>query len=444
MTIDIATLTILIAISMVVLLIMGLPFAFTTGALAVIFILIMWGPSSLGIPVSRIMDVMRNYVFVVGPLFILMARVLAKAGVVEDLFDAVQIWMGPVGGGLAIAAVITATIMAAMSGIIGAALVTLGIIALPSMLQRGYDKYLSMGSIMAGSGLGSLIPPSLVFVLYGATAGASVGKLFVGGVFPGIMLSGCYIAYILVRVTINPKLAPPLPKERRVNVTFKQKLIISRGVILPAILIFSILGSIYGGVATPTEAAAVGAFGSFCIAAGRHKLNWDLLKEVFIGTAEVTGMMLWVGFGCLSLVSVYLLAGGGPFVTGLLHGTGLSPIGIIIIMQIIFIILGMFIDWVGIVFLTIPIFVPIVIQLGFDPIWFGVLFCMNMQMAYMSPPFGQGMFYMKGVAPKHITMGDVIHSVWPFLAIQFVCLMIVLFNPQIALWLPNTMIHPGR
>ena len=156
------------------------------------------------------------------------------------------------------------------------------------------------------------------------------------------------------------------------------------------------------------------------------------------------GLFLWVGFGSLSLVSVYLLAGGGPFVTGLLQGSGLSPLGIIFLMQLIFILLGMVISWVGIVFLTIPIFVPIVVQLGFDPVWFGVLFCMNMQMAYMSPPFGQGMFYMKGVAPKHITMADVIHSVWPFLAIQFVCLMIVLFNPQIALWLPNTMIHPGR
>lgn len=444
MSIDISTLTILIAIGVAVLLFMGLPFAFTTGGLAVIFIIIMWGPNSLGIPVSRIIDVMRNYVFVVGPLFILMARVLAKAGVVEDLFDAVQIWMGPVGGGLAIAAVIAATIMAAMSGIIGAALVTLGIIALPSMLERGYDKYLSMGSIMAGSGLGSLIPPSLVFVLYGATAGASVGKLFIGGVFPGLMLSVCYIGYILIRVAINPKLAPPLPKEKRVGVTFKQKIITTKGVIIPGILIVLILGSIYGGVATPTEAAAIGAFSSFCVAAGRRKLNWALLKDVFIGTAEVTGMMLWVGFGSLALVSVYLLAGGGPFVTGLLVESGLSPLGIIFLMQLIFILLGMVISWVGIVFLTIPIFVPIVVQLGFDPVWFGVLFCMNMQIAYMSPPFGQGMFYMKGVAPKHITMANVIHSVWPFLAIQFVCLMIVLLYPQIALWLPNTMIHPGR
>jgi tripartite ATP-independent transporter DctM subunit len=444
MDIDITTLTILIAVGMMVLLLLGLPFAFTTGALACIFILLIWGPNSLGIPVSRMTDVMRNYVFVIGPLFILMARVLAKAGVVEDLFDAVQIWMGPIGGGLAISAVIAATVMAAMSGIIGAALVTLGIIALPSMLERGYDKYLSMGSIMAGAGLGQLIPPSMVFIFYGATAGVSVGKLFIGGVFPGLLLSGCFIAYILIRVLRNPSLAPPLPKEKRVGVTFKQKIIKTKGVILPVLLIITILGSIYGGIATPTEAAAVGAFAAFCIAAGRRKLNWALMKEVFVGTTEVTGMMMWVGFGSLALVSVYLLAGGGPFVTGLLVQSGLSPLGIVFIMQLIFILLGMVISWVGIVFLTIPIFVPIIRELGFDPVWFGVLFSMNMQMAYMSPPFGQGMFYMKGVAPKGITMGDVIHSVWPFLGIQFICLMIVLFNPQIAVWLPNTMITPGR
>jgi len=442
MNLDILQVTILILAGMAVLLLAGLPMAFVTGTVACVICLLLWGPASLEVVLNRVTGFMKSYVFIAGPMFILMANVMQKSGVVEDLFRAVRVWFGKVGGGLAVTSIGVGTIMAAMSGIIGAAVVSLTLIALPLMLRYGYNKQIACGSIMAGGGLGTLIPPSIVFVIYGMVSGASVGKLFIGGVFPGLMLSISYCIYVVARCLRNPSLGPPAPQEEREISTLK-KLALSKGLVLPGFLILMVLGSIYAGLATPTEAGAVGSIGAFMCAAINRKLNWGMVKESLYETALATCMMAWLAFGSLALVSVYSLAGGAEFIKQLMLTLPVSPIGIIIVMQLIIILLGMIIDWVGILFLTVPLFLPIIVALGFDPVWFGVLFVMNMQMAYMSPPFGQGMFYVKGVAPSEITMGDIVKSVWPFLAIQFVCLMIVIFNPQIALWLPNTMIHPG-
>ena len=439
MNIDIVPLSIFIVVGMFVLLTAGLPMAFVTGTMACVICLMLWGPSSLEVVLNRVTGFMKNYVFIAGPMFILMATVLQKSGVVEDLFRAVRVWFGPVGGGLAVTSIIVGTIMAAMSGIIGAAVVSLSLIALPVMLRHDYNKQIALGSIMAGGGLGTLIPPSIVFVVYGLVTGASVGKLFMGGVLPGLLLSFCYCTYVVGRALIKPKLAPPAPLEER-QITFVQKLALAKGLVLPVIIILMVLGSIYAGLATPTEAGAVGSIGAFLSAMVHRKFNWKMVKESTYQTIEATCMMAWLAFGSLSLVSVYGLAGGTDFIKKLMLAMPVSPLGIIIVMMLIVIILGMIIDWLGILFLTVPLFIPIVIALGFDPVWFGVLFVMNIQMAYMSPPFGQGMFYVKGVAPPEISMWDIVMSVWPFLGIQFVCLMIVIFVPQIALWLPAQMI----
>ena len=439
MTIDIATLSLIIVVAMAVLLVMGLPFAFVLGSIACVTALVLWGPSSLVVIVSRILGVMRSFIFVAVPMFILMAQVLRKSGVVEDLFTAGYMWLGPLRGGLAVATVAAATIIAAMTGIIGTALVTLGLIALPEMLKRDYNKSIACGSIMAGSGLGTLIPPSIVFIMYGATAGVSVGKLFMGGVMPGLLLSASYSTYILLRCLINPKLAPALSKEER-RIPFKQKLALGKGLVLPCLLIIMVLGSIYAGLATPTEAAACGAAGAFFCAAVHRKFNWKLVKDSLLDTVEITCMMIWLAFGALGLVAVYTLAGGTQFVTDLIYGLPLSPLATVIVMQLILIALGTVIDWIGMLFLTMPIFVPIIVAFGFDPLWFGVLFVMNCQIAYLSPPFGQGMFYLKGVAPPTITMADIIKSIWPFMGIQVICLIIVTLNPQMALWLPSKML----
>lgn len=439
MNIDIVPLSIIIVAGMLVLLLAGLPMAFVTGAMACAVCLMLWGPASLEVVLNRVWGFMQGYVFIAGPMFILMANVLQKSGVVEGLFSAVRVWFGPVGGGLAVTSIVVGTIMAAMSGIIGAAVVSLSLIALPIMLRHDYSKQIACGSIMAGGGLGTLIPPSIVFVVYGLVSGASVGKLFMGGVFPGLMLSVCYSSYVVASCLINPKLGPPASLEER-QITFIQKLALAKGLILPAILVLMVLGSIYAGLATPTEAGAVGSIGAFLCAVVHRKFNWKLVKDTMYPTLEATCMMAWLAFGSLSLVSAYALAGGTEFIKRLMMAMPVSPLGIIIVMMLIVVFLGMIIDWLGILFLTIPLFIPIVTALGFDPVWFGVLFVMNIQMAYMSPPFGQGMFYVKGVAPPEVSMMDIVKSVWPFLGIQFICLMIVLFNPQIALWLPGTMI----
>ncbi len=439
MNIDIVPLSIFIVVGMFVLLLMGLPMAFVTGTMAVVVSLLLWGPNSLEVVLNRVTGFMKSYVFIAGPMFILMANALEKSGVVENLFRAVRVWFGPVGGGLAITSIICGTIMAAMSGIIGAAVVSLSLIALPVMLRHGYNKQIACGSIMAGGGLGTLIPPSIVFVVYGLVTGASVGKLFMGGVFPGLLLSSGYSAYVLLRCLKNPSLGPPAAEEER-QITFFQKLALGKGLILPSIIIVMVLGSIYAGLATPTEAGAVGSIGAFLSAIIHRKFNMKMVKESAFNTVEATCMMAWLAFGSLALVSVYGLAGGTDFIKRLMLAMPVGPIAIIIMMQLIIIILGMIIDWLGILFLTIPLFIPIVEALGFDPVWFGVLFVMNIQMAYLTPPFGQGMFYVKGVAPPEVTMWDIVKSVPPFVAIQFVGLMVVIFFPEIALWLPGQMI----
>ncbi len=371
---------------MFVLLLAGLPMAFVTGAMACAVCLMLWGPASLEIVLNRVWGFMQGYVFIAGPMFILMANVLQKSGVVEGLFHAVRVWFGPVGGGLAVTAIVCGTIMAAMSGIIGAAVVSLTLIALPVMLRHDYSKQIACGSIMAGGGLGTLIPPSVVFVVYGLVSGASVGKLFMGGVFPGLMLSFGYCGYVVARCLINSKLGPPAPPDER-QITLIQKLALGKGLILPTLLIIMVLGAIYGGLATPTEAGAVGSIGAFLCAIVHRKFNWKMVKESSYQTIEATCMMAWLAFGSLSLVSVYGLAGGTEFIKRLVLGLPVSPLGVIFFMMVILVGLGMIIDWLGILFLTIPLFIPIVTALGFDPVWFGVLFVMNIQMAYMSPPW---------------------------------------------------------
>lgn len=438
MNLDIGIVSIIILVGMFVLMVFGVPMAFVTGGIACLVAVMLWGPSSLEIVVNRVMGFMKGYVFIAAPMFILMACVLERAGVIEDLFQAIHVWFGPVRGGLGVASVLAGTLIAAMSGIIGTGVVALSIIVLPAMLSRGYNKQLACGSIMAGGDLGTLIPPSVVFIIYALVSGTSIGKLFIGGIFPGLLLSFSYITYILIRCAINPKLAPAAAAGER-EISFVQKLMLAKGLILPTILIIMVLGSIYAGLATPTQAGAVGAFGAILTTFVRRKFSWRLIKESAYETVVANCLMAWIGFGALALVSVYAMAGGMDFIRYLIMGIG-SPILIILAMELILIILGTVMSWLGILFLTIPIFAPIIVMLGFDPIWFGVLFVMNMQIAYMSPPFGQSMFYMKGVAPPEISMADIIKSTFPFIGIQLSCLLIVLFNPQIAIWLPSKMI----
>ncbi len=431
--------TALMILSFMALLGAGLPLAFATGAIAVIFALTLFGPSSLNLIVSRVFTLMGNYVLVSVPLFILMACILERAGVAEDLFRAVHVWSGRLRGGLAVAVIISCAIMAAMVGVIGAEVVTMGVVALPAMLGHRYDKDLALGSICAGGGLATLIPPSVVLIMYGLTAGVSVGQLYMAGVVPGLLLAGFYIAYIVIRCYVQPDLAPAASEAER-NIPLREKAALLRGLVLPALVAFGVLGSLYAGLATPTEAAGVGCLGAL-IAAGVHRrLTWENVSRAVADTTKVTCMLYWLFFGASTLIGVYTLAGGTNFMKQTITALPIGPWGILALMMVIWIILGCLIDWIGILLLTAPIFVPIIESLGFNSVWFGVLFCMNMQISYLSPPFGPAVFYLKGVTPPDITIGDIFHSIWPFMALQVAALTIVILFPQLALWLPSLMI----
>ncbi len=433
--IEIGWLTLLMFGTLLVLLMAGLPLAFVTGGLAVVFLFILGDMDTLNIVPSRIFPLMTDYQLSAIPLFIFMAAMLERAGIINDMFSVIYKLLGGLKGGLASATIIASTILAAMVGVIGAAVVTMGIIALPAMLARKYDTKIAMGSIMAGGTLGILIPPSILAIIYAVVADQSVGELFVGAVIPGLMLSGMYIIYVTVRSYINPKLGPPIPIEERITV--REKFSLMRKMTAPIMLILVVFSALFSGAATPVEAAGIGTFGSFIVAALHGQLDWRTVREACITTLKASSMVIWIMFGATIFVGLYVFEGGQQFVTGALGATGLGPWGILILMMIILIILGMFLDWVGILLLAVPIFVPIIKDLGFDPLWFGVLYLVNMQMSFLSPPFGYALFYLRGVAPKEIPMSDIFKSALPFLAIQLLGLILLMIFPQLILWLPG-------
>jgi tripartite ATP-independent transporter DctM subunit len=416
----------------------GLPLAFATGAVAVVFAVVLFGWPGLTLVVGRIFTLMGNYVLVSVPLFVFMACVLERAGIAEAIFRVAHVWAGRMRGGLAVAVIISCALMAAMVGVIGAEIVTMGVVALPAMLNRGYKKDLALGCICAGGGLATLIPPSVVFIMWGLTAGASIGQLYMAGVVPGLMLAAMYIAYIIVRCRLQPEMAPPA-SDAELAISLREKFGLLRELILPGLVAFGVLGSLYLGWATPTEAAGVGVLGAVVAMWWNGKLTWTKLRLAAEDTAKVTVMLYWLFFGSSALIGVYTLAGGTKLIQDALAGLPVGPIGVIIIIQLIWIVLGCFIDWIGILLLTAPIFVPVASALGFDLVWLGVLFCMNMQISYVSPPFGPAAFYLKGVTPPDITLGNIFHSIWPYMGLQIVALGLVMSFPQIALWLPGTM-----
>ncbi len=436
---SIELITLLIVATFVILLVAGLPLAWTMGATAVIFTLILFGPSVMVMPVSRVFRLMMNYVLVACPLFIFMATILQQSGVADDLFKAVHVWSGRFRGGLAIGTIISCTLMAAMVGIIGAEIVTFGLIALPGMLERKYDYRIALGSICAGGGMATLIPPSVVFIVYAMMAGASVGELFIGGIFPGLVLAALFIAYIVIACWLKPEMAPAASEEER-RIPLMEKLALLKGLIMPGILAVVVLGSIYTGVATPSEAAGIGCVGAVSSAAYNRKLSWAGVKGAVYETAKVTAMLYWLLFGAQCIIGVYALAGGDQFVKNAVMALPFGKWGIIIGMQLIMIFLGMFLDWVGIVFLTMPLFVPIIEELGFSKVWFGVVFCMNMHISYLSPPFGPSIFYLKSVLGEEISVVDIYRANLPYLWLTFVALAITVVFPQLSLWLPAQML----
>lgn len=421
-----------------VLLTTGIPLAFATGLTAVVLTIMTLGPDALYLIPSRIFTLMGNYSLIAVPLFVLMGCLLEKAGVVERLFHALHIWSGRLRGGLAVGTLLTSTILAAMVGIIGAEILLLGLVCLPAMLGRRYDKRLALGVVCAGGSLGTLLPPSIVLIMYGLVTQVSISELFLAALLPGVLLASLYIVYVLVICYIYPEKGPLAAQEER-EMPIVQKISLAKALVLPIALITAVLGSLYTGIATPTETAAIGVLGALVIVVVNGQLKFGMLADVLKQTGNTVAMLTWVFFGASALVGVYTLAGGTSFLQNMIGDLPLPPMGVVIVMMLILIVLGAFIDWIGIVLLTMPIFVPVVREFGMDPVWFGILFTMNMQISYLTPPFGPAAFYLKAVAPEDVTLNDIFISVIPFVCLQIVGLSIVLFFPQVAQWLPSIM-----
>ena len=419
--------------SMLLLMALGAPLAWALTICGIGSAYAIYGDGGLDLLVSSTFSAMDNFLLVALPLFIFMGLVLQRSGITDDLFEMIHKLMGRLPGGLGIGTVIICALIAAMAGVSGAATVSLGIIALPAMLNRGYDKRLVTGTIMAGGALGFLIPPSVLMIIYAFLSRDSVGKLFAAGLVPGLMLAMIYIAYILIRCRINPTLGPPAEEQY----STAEKLKSLRFLIAPGLLIFTVLGCIIGGITSPSEASAIGAFGALLIAAVQRRLSWDTLRYVMLSTTKLMGMLMWITIAAVFFSKIYVGVGAGMVVGELIEDYDLSPNLVIIAMLVAYFILGMFLDDFAIVFITVPLFVPIVRDLGFDTTWFAVLFILSMQSAYLTPPFGYNLFYMRSVAPKDVTIIDIYWSALPFVALQILGLALVFMFPQIALWLPS-------
>jgi len=430
-------LTILMFTGLLLGLFMGHALAFVLGGLAVIFGLLSWGPDAMNMFMTRTFGLMNNYVLIAVPLFILMAQFLGQSKVSDDLFDSLRYLLGPLRGGVGIAVVVVSVLFAACTGIVGASVVTMGLIALPLMLKYGYDKQMSTGLICAGGTLGILIPPSIMLIVMGSETGLSVGQLFAGAVLPGVALGIIYLIYVIIRCGINPAMGPPLSAEERSAVTRGWIILhVLKSLVPPTILIVGVLGSIFTGIATPTEAAGAGAILSLALVFAYRRFSWPMFYQALVATTKATSMVLMVAVGATCFTGVFLGSGGGQVVSDLILGLGLGKWGILVIMLIINLILGMFIDWLGIIFITFPIFVPIAESVGFDKLWFVVLTAVVLQNSFLTPPFGYALFYIKGIAPPEVTTSDIWKGAVPFIIIMTFGILACIFFPELITWLP--------
>ncbi len=428
--------TALYFIVLFVILFMGLPVAFGLGGTAVLFAILFEPRALLSVP-SAFYSTPWNSILVTVPLFLFMGSLIRFSGIAEAAYDAVYKLIGHIHGGLAMGTVQVCTVFAAVTGITPPATTTMGQIAYPSMMRYKYDRSIAIGSIAAGGALGALIPPSVPFIFYGLLGKVSIGDLFMAGVLPGLMLATFYVIYIGVRCRLQPHLGPALPAEEKFT---RQEKLASLVAIWPfAVLIVIVLGVIWGGIATPAEAAAFGAAGAFLINLAYGKLTWEVLRESLVSTLKLSGMGLWILIGATVYLNIFNTLGSQDLLTDLVLAMPGGANGILLMMMLIILVLGMVMDDWAIIMLCTPLFVPIVDELGIDKLWFGALFIVNIQIAYLTPPFGFVLFWIKGVLPKDVSMGDVYNSVGPFVVLQFIGLTLIFLFPGIATWLPSIM-----
>ncbi len=421
----------------IVFIMFGFPIAFTLMALGFGFGYMAMGDIVFALVVQRAYSVMTNDTLVAIPLFVFMGYIIERANILDRLFYSIQIAVGGVPGSLAVATLITCALFATATGIVGAVVTLMGLLAFPAMLRAGYDTRLASGVVCAGGCLGILIPPSVMLILYGATAGVSVPKLYAGALFPGLMLAGLYMLYVIVRCTLNPSLAPKLPPEQRKVSLAKVVWSLATSFFPLALLILSVLGAIFFGIATPTEAAAVGALGSLLLAGAYRSLSFTKLRESVILTARTSAMVCWLFVGSFIFSSIFAFLGGHQPIENFVTHLNLSPFWFLILTQIIIFVLGWPLEWTEIVVIFVPIFLPLLDNFGIDPIFFGVLIALNIQTSFLSPPVAMAPFYLKGIAPPHVTINEIFAGVMPFLFLVLIAMAMFYIFPQLGLWLPG-------
>jgi len=424
-------------------LLMGQPLAFVLGGVGAIVGYLGWGPGALYMIVTRTFSSLTNQILIAIPLFVLMAVFLDKSGIAENLFTSMMHLFGKINGGVALAVTVLSVIFAAATGVIGASVVSMSLLSVPVMLKYNYDRQLAAGVVTAGGTLGILIPPSIMLILMSDQSGQSVGRLFAGALLPGVVLGGLFFIYVLVISYIKPEKAPPLSAEERSQVgTLQLVRMLLLNLFPPIILILGVLGTIWTGVATPTEASGVGAFIAFLMMIAYGKFTWRRLYESLMQALSTNAMVMGTIIGASIFTGVFLGLGGDEVVTNIIMSLeGLGKWGIFAMMMLIVFLLGFMIDWIGIIYITFPIFLPIASQVGFDQTWFIVILAINLQMSFLTPPVGYALFYLKGsVDPNQITLGQIYKGIVPFIILQFTGLFICIFFPSIVTFLPSLLL----
>ena len=429
---------ILIFTSMMLMLLTGQRVFGAIGGVATLFALLLWGEGAAEMPFNAAFGLLNWYPLLTLPLFIYMGYMFSESGIASDLYKMFHVWMGTVSGGLAIGTMGLMVAVSAMNGLSVAGMAISASLALPEMLKRNYNKVMVTGVIQAGSSLGIMVPPSVVLVLYGMIARQPVGQLWLAGVFPGLLLAALFMAYIYIRCRLQPELGPTLTKEELANITWSQKLKLLKAGIVPLVIIFSMTGLFLLGITSLVQCSAVGALATTIAALAKKRLTRNVLEETLKNTLSVSCMFMWVILAALCFGAVFDGLGAVHAIESLfIERWGLSPWGVLVMMQLSYILMGMFLDDTAMLIIVAPLYVPLIINLGFNPVWYGVLYTITCQIAYMTPPFGYNLFLMKAMAPKEVSLGDIYRSIVPFVLVMIVGLAIVMLFPDIALWLPR-------
>jgi len=435
---DLGIFAVFMLIVIIVAVILGIPVSFAMGGFSLLFGLVFLGEDFIRLFPITIFGVMTTYAFVAVPLFIFMGAMLERSGIAEKLYGSLYLLLGPLKGGLAIATVAMATLFGACTGVVGAGVITIGLLALPSMLSRGYGKGFASGAVLVGGGLGVIIPPSVMLIFYGATGGVSIGALFMAGIIPGMLLAFFDITYIVIRGIIHPWIGPAISKEEKDRYTKSQLLSMTLvSLVPPLFLILAVLGSIFFGVAAPSEAGGMGALGATLIAAAYGKLTWKNIKESALITLRISSMVLFIALAGKLFCAVFLSLGAMELVKAFLLELPFGPSGIVLVMLFMIFIMGCVMDWVGMIFILVPIFTPIVESIGFNAVYFGMLFCVTLQVSNMTPPFAYSVFYLKGIAPPEVSVMDMYVGSIPYFLTDLLAVIILILFPSLVLWLPS-------